>query len=269
MTTGPGSSGAADPWPGIGNALLLALLATSARLLAVQLLGETLGFRDSVLGMSAIVGFGVALALAAPRLRVPAPLAFGLVPARATAWLAVPLLVPWLLLVSEVDNYVALWLPRVADASKVPPLEGPLALFELVLAVGIAAPLCQELFFRGLLQTALAPQLGRWRALLFVALLDGLALFPLFGPRAVIAGMGQAAALGLLREAAGSLRPALALHLGFGAVAVAARLGAFAIPGFDDTSAAHTQLAWLAVAAVSCAAGLAICVAALRCSDAG
>lgn len=269
MTREPGGSPAAEAWPGLGNALLLALLATSARLLAAQLLGEALGYRDSVLGMSAIVGFGVALALAAPQLRVPAPLAFGVVPARAITWLALPLCVPWLLLVSELDNYVAHLLPRAADGGAVPPLEGPLALVELVLAVGIAAPVCQELFFRGLLQTALVPRLGRWAALMLVALLDGLALLPLFGPRAVVWGAGQALALGFVREAAGSLRPALALHLAFGAVAVLARLGAFGIPGFDDTSVAHTPPDWLVGAAVACACGFALCTSALRRSSAG
>jgi hypothetical protein len=265
----PGGSQPAGAWPGLGNALLLALLATSARLLAAQLLGEALGFRDSVLGMSAIVGFGVALALAAPRLRVPAPLAFGMVPARRITWLAVPLCVPWLLLVSELDNYVAHALPRVGDPAAVPTLDGPLALVELVLAVAIAAPVCQELFFRGLLQTALVPRLGRWRALLLVALLDGLALFPLFGPRALVSGAAQALALGFLREAAGSLRPALALHVAFGAVAVVARLGAFGIPGFDDTSVAHTPPGWLVGAAVACACAFALCTSALRRSGAG
>ncbi len=269
MTAPAGPSRPVAPWPGVGSALLLALLAAIARLFAAELLGRALGFRDSVIGMSAILGYGVVLALSAPRLGVPAPLAFGVAPARSLTWLALPLFLPWLLLVSELDNYVGLWLPHPGGAGKAAALTEPLALLEIVLATAIAVPACEELLFRGLLQTALAPRLGRWTAALFVALLDGLALFPLFGPRAALSAAAQALSLGFVREAAGSLWPALGLHVGFGAIAVAARLGAFGIAGFDDTSVAHTPAGWIVAAAVSCALAFAICVRALRPSGSG
>jgi hypothetical protein len=70
--------------------------------------------------------------------------------------------------------------------------------------------------------------------------------------------------LALLRESSGSLLPGLALHACFGAVAAAAELGAFGIPGFDDPSAAHTPASWTAPAAASALVGFAICLLALR-----
>jgi membrane protease YdiL (CAAX protease family) len=114
------------------------------------------------------------------------------------------------------------------------------------------------------LQPGLVARLGRARGILLVCVLDALVVLPPLDPRTMLFAAALALPLALLREASGSLWLGLLLHAGFGALAAAAELGALGIPGFDDMSAAHTPATWVAPAAASAVAGLAICLLALR-----
>jgi membrane protease YdiL (CAAX protease family) len=262
---GRGSAAAPEPFPAPAQAFFVVSLALVVRTAAALLFSALLPPGPSVLGMSAIVGLGAAFAWGASQLPVAAAAHLGLRRPPARVALTVPLLVPWLLLVSELDNVARGLLPALPD----PPVtgaapSGPLWVAELVLTLAVAVPVCGELLFRGLLQPGLTARLGRARGIALVCALDALVVLPVLEPRAMLFAASLSLPLCLLRDASGSLWPALALRIGFGAITVAAELGAFGIPGFDDTSAAHTPLRWLAPAAGSALAGVAICLLALR-----
>ncbi len=259
------TAAAPEPYPRPAQAAILTTVALALRVVAVILFLALLGPGPSVLGMSAIVGIGAAFAIGASQLAVPASLQLGLRRPAAIGALAVPLLVPWLLLVSELDNVARGWLPEFADSAgdRVTP-SGPLWLAELVLVLVVALPATSELFFRGLLQPGLVARLGRARGILLLCALDGLVVLPVLEPRSMLFAAALALPLALVREASGSLWPPLALHVGFGAVATGSELGAFGIPGFDDLGAAHTPASWLVPAAASALVGFALCFRALR-----
>jgi membrane protease YdiL (CAAX protease family) len=260
------SSGAGpEPFPSAAQAAVLVSIALALRVVAAILFGSTLPSGPSVLGMSAIVGLGAAFAVGAAQLGAPAAPHLGLRRPPALAALAVPLLVPWVLLVSELDNYARVLL-QVTPESEPDPAHpsGPLWIVELVLVLVVALPVTEELLFRGLLQPGLVTRLGRARGILLVCVLDALVVLPPLEPRTMLFAAALALPLALLRQASGSLWLGLALHMSFGAVAAAAELGLLGIPGFDDMTAAHTPAAWVAPAAASALAGFAVCFLSLR-----
>jgi membrane protease YdiL (CAAX protease family) len=263
----PGTRGseAPEPFPPPTQAFFLVAVALAVRVMAALLFTRLLPPGPSVLGMSAIVGLGGAFAVGAAQLTGSAADHLGFRRPPALVTLAVPLLVPWVLLVSELDNFARGVLPAFPEPpSTGEPPSGPFWFAELALSLALAVPVCEELFFRGLLQPGLVTRLGRARGALLVAGLGALVALPVLEPRSMLFAAALALPLCLLREAGGSLWPALALHACFGAVAVGAELGAFGIPGFDDMSAGHTPLRWLVPAAASALAGFGICALALR-----
>jgi hypothetical protein len=266
ISEGRGSAAAPEPFPAPAQAFYVVSLAVVARLGATVLLAALLPPGPSVVGMSAILGLGAAFAWGASHLHAPATAHLGLSRPRASVLPAVPLLVPWVVLVSELDNVArgflpALPEPSVADAEA---SGGALLVVELVLVLVVVVPLCEELLFRGLLQPGLVARLGRARGILLVCALDALVALYALEPRAMLFAAGLALPLCVLREASGSLWPPLALRTCLGAVAVAAELGAFGIPGFDDLSATHTPPRWLGYAGASALAGFAVCLVGLR-----
>jgi membrane protease YdiL (CAAX protease family) len=255
----PDDGPAEPPYPAPLQAFVLALAAAVLRLwLAVPLLGG-LGPRPAAIGIATLVAFGAVFAFAARRIADPPGESLGLLPAPRRAWLAVLLLLPALLLISELDNALQALVPALrgeqseaAEATAGLLLEGTLVLVFVV-------PFVDEIFFRGVLQPGLVAALGRARGIALVAALDALAALSLFGPRGAVSTFAGASLLGLLRDRSGSLLPGLLLNALFGAVGVAAQAGAFGIPGFDDASAPHTPLGWLVLAGLSSGAGLAVC----------
>jgi membrane protease YdiL (CAAX protease family) len=244
----------APAFPAPLQAALLALAAGFMRAIVALLLASSFGFRIGIVGIATIVGFGLAFAFAAPRVPAPPAASLGFGPASRWAWYAVPLLVPILLLVSELDNAV----PGPDPAPPGSPLDVP-AWIELSLVTVAVLPICEEIFFRGLLQPGLVSALGAAPGVLGSALLQGATWLVLSGPRALLFPVCTGIVLGILRQSSSSLLPGLLLHGLFGVTTVLAQAGVFGIPGFDDTQHAHTPLEFLAPAALLAGVGLGLC----------
>lgn len=264
----PEPDGAEQGYPAPSVALALAIFAGLVRALLLMLLMGTWGVRPGFLGIASIIALGIAFAFAAPRLSEPEAERLGLRRAPRVAWLAVPLLIPALLLVSELDNVAQHWLPAPEveeSGAEAPGGDGPLGILEWALVLVVVIPCTEEIFFRGLLQPGLVLRFGAHRGIAAMAGLHGLfTLLAVMNPRAALFSAALALILGVLRETSGSVLPGLLLHVAFGAVSLLAQLGSFGIPGFDDTSEAHTPLGWLAPAAFLCGIGFGLCRVAAR-----
>lgn len=250
------------PEPGFPSPLqgtLLALAAGFTRAIVAVLLASSFGFRIGIVGIATIVGFGLVFAFAARRVPQPPGASLGFGPASRFGWYAVPLLVPSLLLVSEIDN--ALRGPAPDSAGS--PLDMA-AWIELSLVQIAVLPACEEIFFRGLLQPGFVRALGAPSGVLLTALLHGATWLVLSGPRAFLFPLCTGVVLGILRQSSGSLLPGLLLHGLFGVTTVLASAGVFGIPGFDDMQHAHTPLEFLAPAALLSGIGLGLCRLASR-----
>lgn len=222
------------------------------------------------LGIAAILAYGGAFALATRRIHSAPAAALGFVPAPRLGWLAALLLVPSVMLVSELDNVVKAVLPfpeSPQGQGASPPLEG-LLLAEWAVVLIAVFPVVEEIFFRGLLQPRMVEAWGRLRGVLVCSVLSGLAFtVGLMNPAMFAIFAARGLMLGLLRESAGSLQPGLVLNIGFGVITVLAMRELFGIPGFDDSRHAHTPLPWLMPAAVFTGIGLGLCRALLRARD--
>jgi membrane protease YdiL (CAAX protease family) len=253
-----------DPFPTPGLAVGLALGAGLARAVLILMMVPALGSRPALVGIATIVAFGATFALAAPRLPTSPGPRLGFVPASRWAWFAVPLLIPSLLLISELENVARELGPAAVEA---PAGDEPTAWLEAALVLIMVLPICEEIFFRGLLQPGSVQKLGAARGVMLTAALQGATWgIPLLaqglGPFVLFAGMGLV--LGVLRQASGSILPGLGLACLFGVVSTLATARAFGIPGFDETSAPHTPLHWLAPAALFTGIGLGLCRVAAR-----
>lgn len=89
----------------------------------------------------------------------------------------------------------------------------------LVLVVVVAAPLAEEVFFRGMLQRTLARHLPIWPAMLVTSALFGISHFQLLQLPA-LAAFGLV--LSLLAHRSGRLGPSIWAHVGFNATTVVA-----------------------------------------------
>lgn len=97
----------------------------------------------------------------------------------------------------------------------------PLGVALLVVIVVIGAPIIEELFFRGLVQRAVARRFGAGWAIAASSLLFGLAHFQTLQAPALVA---LGVVLGLLAHRNGRLGPGIATHMTFNAVTVVALL---------------------------------------------
>jgi CAAX protease family protein len=98
--------------------------------------------------------------------------------------------------------------------------EGP-GVFILVLVVVVAAPLAEEVFFRGMLQRTLARRLPIWPAMLITSLLFGVSHFQALQLPA-LAAFGLV--LSMLAHRTGRLGRSIWAHIGFNATTVVALL---------------------------------------------
>jgi len=238
-----------------GTMVLVTVLATPAT-------GGTLG-----LALGCALGFGGAGTLAARQVAAPAERRIGLCGFAPRLLFALVLLVPWVLLASELDNWIALLFPGAKEPAADQAAFDGLATLEVVLFAALLRPVLEEFFFRGVVQQGLVATLGPARGVLLAASLYALVRASLgvgdeyrtltMGAQALLDGL----LLGALRLASGSILPGILLQMGvvgigLGAVAAAAWLP---IPGFN-ASGAHTPLAWLLPAAFSVGLGLALLV---------
>ncbi len=241
---------------GLALAVLTGLFQGTA-LLFLAALGFPFGI--GLVGMAALLAYGAAFALCIPRIAQPPTLGLALLRPPRLAWIAALMLVWALLLSSEIDNLVKLVIP-VPEAMQAPDGSAPSSFLALLLVSVFVYPVTQELLFRGALQPLMIETLGPRRGILFTSLLNALAVsIAVFNPWALAPTTLNALVLGVLRHTSGSLIPSLLLHASWGLVGVGAAYGAFGIPGFDETAAAHTPLGWLALAALFTGAGLRMC----------
>lgn len=259
--------------PGPWAAVWLTLAATfTAQLLALVMVGPTPspGAFATALGLGFAVGYGGLGTLVARQLPPPADVRLGLRGCSPAFLVPILLLVPGVLLASELDNVAKALFPPPppppADPA-VPPLLSvatPLDLLQnAVLVVGLA-PVLLEWFFRGVLQQGLVAHLGRVGGVVLAALLSAIATtaplpsFPIWLAAlaaSFLFGLGS----GCLRLVSGSLVPAIALQMALGACDVFGRAYAdrLPIPGFNAPGA-HSPPALLAGALVSCVLGIAL-----------
>jgi hypothetical protein len=252
----------------------LTVLACFIYSLIVRLVAGSLGASHfelaHALGLAG--GFASAMILASLRISTPLPEVLALRAPARLAWLAPFLLLPALLLISELDNWVVLLLP----APLLPPPPADSAAPEpfgtgLLLATLAVQPLAQEFYFRGLvqgrlrtfanaIQTVIATTLLSWA---FATLSVALLLLGFDSAHAIVRrsvhALGAAALLAILRQSSGSLYPSLLLAILFGVIDLLGTEHALGIPGFDDATAAHTPARWLIPAVLLTAAGFALC----------
>jgi len=257
----------APPFPGTGTAVWLTVGSWLLTALVIGGFVEDLG-PITALGLGLAIGLGVTGTLAARRVPPPQAERIGLRGFAPRLVFALVLLVPLVLLVSELDNVVRALLPA-ADAAK--PGEGGQGAQELteglfaveaaIVLVGLA-PVVEEFFFRGVIQQGLVAIGGARRGILGAAILyalghGNLVTTPAGWVSATLGSLAIGAVLGYARLASRSLLAPILLSMAISAVGlVSAQLAErLPIPGFND-SGAHTPLAWLAPAAASVALGV-------------
>ena len=252
----------------VGFALLATVAVAFLQLLILVVLTGPSGEGSAArLGIATIVSYGALFVIAAPRIPAPPADYLGFVRPVERSFSAALLLLPSVLLVSEVDNlFRAVWPNPLGGADEAP---SGMALVETAIVLIAVLPVIEEIFFRGMLQPRLVERFGRAGGIAATAGLSGLAWLGLpAGPWIAVALVCNGLVLGLLRESSRSLLPGLLVNVGFGACRVAAVMYAFGIPGFDDMSADHTPLAWLVPAALLVGVGLRQCQAMLASADA-
>ena len=267
---GPGRilAGAADAaFPGPFAAFLLTLAALFATSLMFNAMLEGLDFIAAV-GIGQVIGLGGVAALAARRVPPPHTERIGLrafSPALLPSLLA---LLPVVIVVSEIDNWVRPIFPpseTVAELQKQfaeqTRIDSPYAMAQtLIVAVGIS-PVVEGFFFFGVVLQGLVARLGRALGAFVTALLYSLVHFPASGAPgdaivpiafALIAG----SLLALARLGTGSVLASMGLAAGFAAVHLAAAATAerFPIPGFNGPGE-HTPPAIVVPCVVSVLAG--------------
>lgn len=264
MIPAPTDEDADGPFPNARQALMLAAVGGLMRLAALVALAGSFGYRPAFFGVAALVGLGGAFALAIPRIPPPPEQTLGVVPPPRRAWLAVPFLLPALLLISELDNIWKALAPLPAEPVPIDVMSTP-QLLELVLVLAVAVPVAEEVFFRGLVQPALVREWGSRLGIATVAAVQGgIAVLLSMHAAPFAFAFGLALVLGVLRHCARSIVPSIALHALCGLAAVGAAFHAYGIPGFDDVSVAHTPLGYLLSAGALVGIGLGLCRAAAR-----
>jgi len=217
---------------------------------------------DAAHGIGVLLGYGSALLLSKPFIADPPGPSLGFSGAPAHAWIAAVLLVPSVLVFSELDNVISSVFPRPEfPESEVAARADLLSFAQTALSAVVIHPLVLEIYLRGLIQPRVAVFWGSAGAVFGVALLTTLASAlhaPYPGGLALL--FCNALMLGLVRRAAGSIAPCMLLSAGYGALATLARYEVFGIPGFDVvTPGSHTPLSVLVVPAMLMGIALALC----------
>ncbi len=211
-------------------------------------------------GMGSVLGLGALGSVAARFVPTPSDVRLGFRPLPLDWLLPILLLVPLVLWMSELDNWITFWAPHELPAETVE--RSPLVWVEAGIVSVLLAPLLQEFFFRGVLLQGVADSMRPLAACLFVGSLSALFAAAAFGntPVALSAlaqGVVTGTLFGVLRLASGSLFVPVALHAamaaaGFLAVAYEESLP---IPGFNAPGD-HTPASWLIGAGLAITAGL-------------
>jgi membrane protease YdiL (CAAX protease family) len=229
-------------------------------MLATPAAGGTLGL---ALGM--LLGFGGAGTLAARVMPPPVDARIGLLGFAPRLLLPLALLLPVVLLLSELDNLV---LAHVFDGVKptLPEREvGSLDTLEAVLFGVLLRPVLEEFFFRGVVQQGVVAALGAGGGVLLTALLfaavraSPLVGLPYYAVTIGVQAFALAVLLGFVRLASGSILASMLVLCGVEALGVLAPAldDALPIPGFN-TGGAHTPFEWLTSATLAVAAGVAL-----------
>ncbi len=255
------------PWPGPLGAIFLLLFAW-LMVPVVASLALSFASQTAALGIGLTLGVGGAAAMGAVRVPPPQAERLGLRGFARRQGLALLLLVPTVLLASEVDNRVRALAPP-PDAEELArrtrervPTDTPLALTETMLVSAGLAPIAEEWLFRGVIQQGLVGRYGAPGGVLATSLLFAVG----HGSPGISAAAWLAVAtstfltglvLGFVRLATGSLLAPMLLHAAMNAVGALAL--AFAeqapVPGFNAPGAT-TPATWLLPAAASVAFGL-------------
>jgi len=137
---------------------------------------------------------------------------FGRMPLHKATGLAISLVIAAMAFNFVYANYVIPGVGMQDDMAKmlagIPPT--PLNMAAMFFAMTIAAPIVEELLFRGLLQNALAKYVPVWGAILLSSLLFALVHLQLY---AIPALMSLSIAFGYLYHRTGSLRTNIILHM--------------------------------------------------------
>jgi membrane protease YdiL (CAAX protease family) len=226
--------------------------------LATPAAGGTLGL---ALGM--LLGFGGAGTLAARAMPTPAGPRIGLAGFAPELLPVLVLLLPAVLLASELDNQVAAHLFAGVKPEMEGAAPGPLDTLEWVLFGVLLRPVLEEFFFRGVVQQGVVAALGTSGGVVFAAVLFALVRTSLFASDAYHAtsfglqALGLGVLLGFVRLASGSILASALLLTAIEASGVLAHAlrETLPIPGFN-AGGAHTPLSFLLPAALSVAAGV-------------
>ena len=250
-------------FPGPFAAVFLSLAALFATSVTFGLLGEQLHFIASY-GIAQAVGLGGVAALAARRVPPPHVERIGL--RGFSPDLLVPLvcLLPVVILISELDNFVRIAIPpspavgelqeQLAELTRIDSVYA--AAQTLIVAVGIS-PVIEGFFFFGVLLQGLVARMGRARGVLLTAVLYSIIHFPASGAPGdaivpLASGLTIGTLLALARLGSGSVLAAMALGGAIAAIHIAAAelRDYIAIPGFNAPGD-HTPMSIVVPAAVA------------------
>lgn len=228
------------------------------------------------LALGATLGFGVVGSIVARSVPEPAAERIGLhgFPARQAGMLV--LLLPAVILISEIDNGIQWVLPpgEPGESLDADTVSSGLQTVEWMIYSVLLRPVVEEFFFRGVLQQGAVAWLGRLRgvaliALLFAGVRASLGIGSPYGAYLVASLWSQAlfegVLLGVARLATGSLLAPILLHAGIAALGGVGVLVSdwVPIPGFNSEGA-HSPLALVVPSALCVALGLKLALSGLR-----
>ena len=233
-------------FPGPGAAVLLTLAVWFTTGLMVNALTSEMPF-IAALGIGQVIGLGGVGALAARRVPQPHSSRIGLQGFPARFILPLLCLLPVVIVISEMDNYIRLIAPPSPEFTEM--REAVIELTKIdsayaaaqttIVAVGIS-PVVEGFFFFGILLQGLVARLGRARGVLLTAVLYAMVHFPASGAPGdaivpLMSGLTIGALLGLARLGTGSVLASMALAAAFAAIHLLAAEGAeyVAIAGFN------------------------------------
>lgn len=243
----------ARPFPGPLGALLITMAASFTAVLVASLFGRRPDF--GAIGIGQVVGFGMVAILATQRIPPPQSERVGL---QGFAIQFLPLLVfllPAVVLTSEVDNWIRVWLPiqEISEATPDAVEEAP-ALYQQVqraiVVIGLA-PVMEEWLFRGVILQGLVGNLGRIPGIALTSMLFAMGhIGPGPGSSIVLSYFMVAfltgVTLSIVRLATGSLLAAMLVHASLNLISLGADSLANTIPitGFN-AEGPHTPVSVL------------------------
>ncbi len=239
-------------FPGPLAALGITFGAVFAAGVVAGLFGPTINF--GAIGVGQVVGFGLVAIFATQHIAEPQGERLGLRGFEQNMIPVLLLLLPSVVLLSEVDNVLRDWFPPAptepgAEAAESPFFDATLygEIQRFIVIVGLA-PVMEEWLFRGVIQQGLMGNLGRWRGIILTAFLFAICrIVPGLPPSTLLSFLLVSFAMGLLlgcvRVATGSLLAAILLHTGFNLIGWASAFYADAYPieGFNVPDS-HTSV---------------------------